>query len=218
MNRICQKKIPFYKNAAKSLLGPFAAGLLSVWETPFPRRAPYRAGFTLIELLVVVLIIGILAAVAYPQYTKAVERSRAAKLYPLLNSLKESQERYFMANGTYATAFEELDISFNWLSNTKKHLFDGVNTVSLFNGDDMSVYIAYPPYRSCVFVMVAKGKFYKGYSRGNGLGYCFDRGQWFPNQEIFCQEDSSFEEGEFCRQIMGFDNFYGHVWHRYFTK
>ncbi len=47
-------------------------------------------GFTLIELLVVVLIVGILAAVAVPQYHKAVEKSRMAGIWSNLGSLRKA--------------------------------------------------------------------------------------------------------------------------------
>ena len=68
-------------------------------------------GFTLIELLVVVLIIGILAAMALPQYFKAVERSRMAEAVTLIDSIAKAQRRKLMQTNRYTEDFRAVDVA-----------------------------------------------------------------------------------------------------------
>ncbi len=80
------------------------------------RKNRRSQGFTLIELLVVVLIIGILASVAIPQYFKVVERSRVSEAYDFISAVRSAQERHMARNGAYISNISnlpQLDIIFN---------------------------------------------------------------------------------------------------------
>jgi len=88
--------------------------------------------FTLIELLVVVLIIGILAAIAVPQYQVAVAKSRFSTIKNIARSIRDACEVYRLANGEYPSEYSQLDISLPGVTSaeTNKYFF----TVNLENG------------------------------------------------------------------------------------
>lgn len=90
---------------------------LKNWNVCFQKTA--RGGFTLTEMLTVVLIVGVLAAVAVPQYRRTIQRTRATEAVAMLKALADSSERLAIAFGKRTVAavatsgkftFERLDV------------------------------------------------------------------------------------------------------------
>lgn len=69
-------------------------------------------GFTLLELLMVVIIIGILASIALPQYLRVTERTRASEALQLLSATRSAEQRFRAQDpaGNYTTNPTQLDI------------------------------------------------------------------------------------------------------------
>ena len=122
-----------------------------------------KQAFTLIELLVVVLIIGILAAVALPQYQKAVTKARMVRLLPIVKAIDNAQAVYKMANGNYSTTFSELDVD--------------VPNGGTINSDDN--YATYSDFVCQLYV----GNSVKC---GKGLGYNLQFEKYYNNDNIIC--------------------------------
>lgn len=71
---------------------------------PGPSRPDWtrrQSGFTLLEVMIVVVIVGILAAIAYPSYQEQVAKSRRADAQTALMELAQFMERHYTANGSY---------------------------------------------------------------------------------------------------------------------
>ena len=120
-----------------------------------------KKAFTLIELLVVVLIITILAAVALPQYRKAVVKSRYSTLKNLTRSLADAEERYYLENYAYNTQVENLDIDFQ---QTPLRILDqqsGKNRIYLFDWGFCNVIVGLDDYPRVACTLGIPGKYNK---------------------------------------------------------
>jgi len=163
------------------------------------------AGFTLIELLVVVLIIGILAAVALPQYQKTVEKTKATQALTLLQSVGQAADEYYLANGTEFSSFDELSIDIPW-TGKKKILGDTQDSKA---NSEWTLEIEKPSTGDVpLYITRLNGK-YKGAGFLVFL-YKASRNSHLGKSDVLCFErkggsvkfDTSLADGAYCVQIM----------------
>jgi len=81
-----------------------------------------KKGFTLLELLIVIIIVGVLATLALPNFLRGVERARWAEAKNILGALRGSQIRYRAQHEVFSTALNDLDV--NLTGGTTGKFFD----------------------------------------------------------------------------------------------
>ncbi len=157
-----------------------------------------KKGFTLIEMLVVVLIIGILAAIAFPQYEKVVEKTRAAQAMEIMRSIYQAAADYYLATGTYPTSFDQLSIEMQWTGQDAWSNYGVTDTrsngewsIQLYNNFDGQV----------LYMGRLTGKY-----KGGGFTMAFNRAS-IRKGELRCAERQnrgvifSGEPGDYCEKL-----------------
>ena len=165
-------------------------------------------GFTLIELLVVVLIIGILAAMALPQYFKAVERSRMAEAVTLMDSVVKAQHRKYMQTNRYADSFKGLDVSPKGA--TGRSYFTKGDPVTGAGGNGFEIRIVPGPWAwDAAHSFVAAYREVNGIDSAPSLQYRYRLARYYQSDNVSCMGLNRAGE-ELCADFCGIDT---PVWH-----
>ncbi|MCQ2410130.1 MAG: type II secretion system GspH family protein [Elusimicrobiaceae bacterium] len=166
----------------------------------------HNQAFTLIELLVVVLIIGILAAVALPQYQKSVEKSKAAQALTVLNAYSRAFQTYYMAEGATPTSLDVLTVDMPW-SGTNRWTTGHANGAVSNEDWALELYSNSNQQRG-ICVGRLRGEY-------RGAGFCKFlvnpiEGSRLKTDVIYCAERNKTdgiqfqkEKGDYCRKIFG---------------
>lgn len=101
----------------------------------------YMKGVTLTELMVVVVIIGILTAIAYPNYRQYAAKAKRNEAKAALLQIATNQERFYLQNNSYTTNMTSLGfpVASNFLSNTESYVI----TVGAADANDFTATATY---------------------------------------------------------------------------
>ena len=158
-----------------------------------------HGAFTLIELLVVVLIIGILAAVAVPQYQKAVEKTKGTHALALLRQITLAQNQYYLANGKFAEKFADLDIDIPFTGNVKSIQTYVIDWIS---DEDWSLHLYKDPNSFNIHIVRLTGPY-------KGVEFEWDTSQKPTGALFHCRERVNYNntikytntKGAYCEKI-----------------
>jgi len=99
------------------------------WIARSSRAMTVRQGFSIIELLVVVVVIAVLAAIAFPKYNKAVDETHKREAKTVLGIIRSAEIAYKIDNGSYY-GFDSLDES------DEANEARSVLNIDIYNNDD----------------------------------------------------------------------------------